>query len=231
MIYITGDQHGRVKEIFEFTERFHTSKEDILIILGDAGFNYWEDSRDDRVKAFLQKLPITLFCIHGNHEKRPYDIPSYHTTEFCGGTAYVEDEYPNIFFAIDGEVYRFNDLDCMAIGGAYSVDKFFRITMGYKWFSNEQPGWDIKKWIEEQLENRNHKIDVILSHTCPSSVEPVEMYLPQISQNMVDKSTEEWLQKIESKTDYTKWYCGHWHTDKTDGKFRFMYHDFEEFIQ
>ena len=35
---------------------------------------------------------------------------------------YVEEEYPNILFAKDGEVYDFCGKSVMTIGGAYSVD-------------------------------------------------------------------------------------------------------------
>ncbi|MDR1771577.1 MAG: metallophosphoesterase [Hungatella sp.] len=40
MIYITGDTHGQFKRVEAFCERFQTKREDILIILGDAGINF-----------------------------------------------------------------------------------------------------------------------------------------------------------------------------------------------
>ena len=48
MIYITGDTHGDMNRIVRFCERMETSKEDIMIILGDVGLNYYGDSRDRR---------------------------------------------------------------------------------------------------------------------------------------------------------------------------------------
>ena len=70
MIYITGDTHGQFGRIEAFCERFGTSREDILIILGDAGINFGGWNRDCVKKRFLESLPITLFCIHGNHDHR-----------------------------------------------------------------------------------------------------------------------------------------------------------------
>ena len=61
-------------------------------------------------KQRLAKLPITLFCIHGNHEMRPGTLLCYHTTEWNDGQVYVEDTYPNLLFAIDGEVYNLGDI-------------------------------------------------------------------------------------------------------------------------
>lgn len=42
MIYITGDTHGDMNRIVRFCERMETSQEDIMIILGDVGLNYYE---------------------------------------------------------------------------------------------------------------------------------------------------------------------------------------------
>ena len=39
MIYLTGDTHGDFERIKDFSDRFHTKKTDIMIILGDAGIN------------------------------------------------------------------------------------------------------------------------------------------------------------------------------------------------
>ena len=46
MIYITGDTHGDFSRIERFCDRFHPSKDDVMIILGDAGFNYYGGKRD-----------------------------------------------------------------------------------------------------------------------------------------------------------------------------------------
>lgn len=40
-IYITGDTHGKFGRIYNFCEKEGTAREDIMIILGDAGINYF----------------------------------------------------------------------------------------------------------------------------------------------------------------------------------------------
>ena len=85
------------------------------------------------------------------------------------------------------------------------------------------------KWVYElfpRLEERNWQVDVVFSHTCPLKYEPVEVFLPGIDQSTVDKSTEEWLDTIESKLHYERWYCGHYHTEKQVDKLRFMFEDY-----
>ena len=65
-------------------------------------------------------------------------------------------------------------------------------------------------------------MDVILSHTCPYKYIPREMFLSGVNQSKVDNSTEYFLDEIESKTSYDKWYCGHYHTNKKIDKIIFM---------
>ncbi len=199
-----------------------------MIILGDAGFNYYGDFRDKHSKYRVSRLPITVFCIHGNHEMRPTDVPGYLTKRFCGGTVWYEEKYPNILFAKDGEIYQFGPFRCIVIGGAYSVDKSYRLEHGWNWFPNEQPDDKIKEYVEKQLSHADNKVDIVMSHTCPNKYEPVEVFLGCIDQSQVDKTTEEWLDRIEERIEYKRWYCGHYHTDKSIDRIRFMFQDIDE---
>lgn len=114
-------------------------------------------------------------------------------------------EYPNILFAEDGEIYDLDGVKALAIGGAYSVDKFYRLQRGFGWWVDEQPSEETKRKIEAFLSARKD-IDIILSHTCPKKYIPTEMFLPMIDQSTVDNSTEEWLDTIEDAVNYKAWY-------------------------
>lgn len=225
MIYLTGDIHGNPLPIINFCKKIELTKEDIIILLGDVGVNYYTGSRDNRIKAKLAKLPVTFLCIHGNHEIRPQNIPSYEPMLWNGGRVLVENKHPNILFAEDGEVYDLNGYKALAIGGAYSVDKFYRLARGFGWWADEQPSDEIKKKTEQVIDKNN--IDIVLSHTCPVKYIPTEMFLPMVDQSKVDNTTEKWLGKIEKTIDYKAWYCGHWHTDKKIDKMHFLYETFE----
>ena len=227
--YITGDTHGDFYRIHSFCYNFNPDPTDIMIILGDAGLNYYGGDRDKHKKFLVSKtVPMTVFCIHGNHEMRPTSIKGYRTKEFCGGTVWYEEQYPNILFAKDGEIYTFGGQKCIVIGGAYSVDKWYRIKNGYNWFEDEQPDDKTKAFVEQQLADNGDKVDIVLSHTCPLKYEPTEVFLSCIDQSQVDQSTEKWLDVIEERVNYKKWYCGHFHTDKTIDKIRFMFEDIAE---
>ena len=230
MIYITGDKHADFREVFYFCYANETTLDDILIVLGDAGINYYANDKDNELKNSLKEhYPITFFCIHGNHEERPENIKTYKTKKFHEGIVYYEEDYPNILFAKDGEVYNFNNHKVLVIGGAYSVDKYFRLARGYNWYESEQPDDKIKNKVKKVLKDLDNKVDIILSHTCPYKYLPREMFLEGIDQSTVDNSTEYFLDEIEESTDYNSWYCGHYHTDKEIDKIIFMFHKIEEF--
>lgn len=223
MIYITGDTHGDLSRISEFCINKKLSQDDIIIILGDVGLNYFADMRDQIQKKTIADLPMELFCIHGNHEIRPENISSYFEKEWNGGKVYIEDAYPNILFAKDGEIYNLNSMTAIAIGGAYSLDKYYRLNMGYPWFEDEQPSYEIKLRVENSLKKSNWNVDIVLSHTCSLRYEPNEVFINGIEQSTIDKSTEIWLDSLESKLNYRYWFCGHYHTNKIIEKMHFLY--------
>ena len=225
MIYVTGDTHGDFSRIAHFCARMNTKPDDIMIILGDAGINFYGGWRDHHKKEFISKLPITLFCIHGNHERRPSTIPSYNEEVWHGGTVYVEKQFPSILFAKDGEVYDLNGLQAIAIGGAYSIDWMLR-TPGQSWWADEQPSDEVKARVEGKLEEFDWRVDVVLSHTVPLKYEPVEVFLPGIDQRKVDKSTEQWLETIEKRLKYEKWYAGHYHTCKEIARLNILFENY-----
>ena len=226
IVYLTGDTHGRFDRIEDFCQRMEVEKGNTFIILGDVGLNYFGDFRDQQKKEQLAALPCTFFCLHGNHEQRPNPLMGYQLGEYHGGKVWLEPQYPNIVFAIDGEVYDFCGHSCIVIGGAYSVDKWYRLSRGLHWWPDEQPSTEIREKVEHVLEQRGWKVDIVLSHTCPLKYEPREVFLPGLDQSTVDKSTEIWLGELESKLHYERWYCGHYHTEKQIDKIRFMSEDY-----
>lgn len=250
-VFITGDKHGDFNKLCSLIRRINTNKEDTIIILGDVGINYYvkklpmEQIKDSgprfknskttkKIKSMLSELSITFFCIHGNHEARPESINSYKTKIWNDGVVYYEEEYPHILFAKDGEIYNINGKKCLVAGGAYSIDKYWRLQQynnGRKdclWFNDEQMSEATKEKIMRTIDS-DIDIDVILSHTCPLRFEPTEVFLSGINQNNVDKSTEIFLDKIYEKIGdkIQQWYCGHYHINKKDKNVSFMFDEME----
>lgn len=279
MYYITGDVHGNAYNLINRCEENNITENDTLIVLGDMGANFHSDIKDILFKKKINNLGTTFFCIHGNHEIRPETIETYKIKEWNLGKVYYEEEFPNILFAIDGEIYNIDDKKTLVIGGAYSVDKYYRafraalnvpsfftseefeylsamtdlsssaytnkaiqkkadrliekippLLMG--WWKDEQPSKKTKELCETKLDEQEWKVDVVLTHTAPLKFEPTEVFIEGLNQDLVDKSTEKWLDDIESKLHYKKWYAGHYHTDKTvQNNFQFLFKSVEKFAE
>lgn len=240
--FVTGDKHRHFDSIRTFCRKAKTRRKDVLIVLGDAGFNYYGDIRDEKLKAKVSRLPITLFCLHGNKENRPQNIGTYGLRSFCGGLVYYEPRFPHLLFAKDGEIYTFKGKKYLAVGGAHSVDKMRCLANGSPFFEDEMPDAQTKRTVEAKLRKNGGKIFGMLTHTCPIDFLPREMFLstkmtataPQkpkrrkaapVFKPDIDRSTEIWLGELEKHLRYRVWLCGHYHTDKSVGKLRMFYRD------
>jgi predicted phosphodiesterase len=120
MIYYTGDIHGSAKGIVAFAQHYELTESDIIVILGDVGANYYGNRRDRYCKDTLAKIKPTVFCIHGNHERRPDTLAGYKQKEWNGDLVWYEDEYPNLLFARDGDIFTMEGTRHLVIGGAWT---------------------------------------------------------------------------------------------------------------
>ena len=218
-IYILGDIHGSITPIRKFHEQQQYSN-NTLILLGDAGINYYLNKKDKKFKSKMEKFGITYFIIRGNHEERPSNLikkdpNDWHTEIFWGNIVYVENDYPHIKYALDyPAIYKIpngiNIIKTLVIPGAYSVDKYYRIKRNWSWFKDEQLTKKEMDMANELIKN-NYFFDLVLSHTCPAIYEPTDLYLSIIDQSLVDKTMERWLNQIEFKISYQLWCWGHYH--------------------
>lgn len=85
MIFFTGDIHGNVNGVADFINKVHPTMEDVIVLLGDVGANYYNGRKDYLMKQWLNDSGTRFLCIHGNHEMRPVNISGYIETEWCGG--------------------------------------------------------------------------------------------------------------------------------------------------
>lgn len=56
----------------------------------------------------------------------------------------MEEKYTSLLFAKDGETYEFAGKNCVAMGGAYIVDKPTRLANNWGWREDDQPSAKIK---------------------------------------------------------------------------------------
>ena len=94
MVYYTGDIHGDIRKICDFILKNNLTSDDVVVILGDAGLNYYGNNKGDaKRKELLDKFNVPILCVHGNHEMRPESINTYSEIPWHDGTVYCEDEY------------------------------------------------------------------------------------------------------------------------------------------
>lgn len=225
-MFTHGDFHGDFSTLNDFCIKYNTTIDDVLVCLGDVGINYYPYLRSRKLKHKIAKKPITLFCVHGNHEARPAHYTGYVRVERFGGYGWIDPEFPNQFFADDGE-FNINGKRILVLGGAYSVDKFYRLMNGWEWFPDEQMPFETQERLLKECEGQHY--DFVFSHTCPLEFQPFDKMIPGLDQNTVDKTMERFLSMIEKVITYGEWHCGHWHINRQlFDNFFFQYNIYDE---
>ena len=212
---ITGDTH---RNFSRFRAIASMPASTAIIILGDVGLNYTLDKDDYDVKKELHDTyPFTFYCVRGNHEARPSDVEGMEIVwdDEVSGHVYMEKDFPRIRYFMDWGVYYIDGLRTLVVGGAYSVDKYYRLSTGRKWFENEllTPA----EMAEcERYVAKNPKFDLVLSHTCPRSFQPTDLFLSFIDQTTVDDSMEVWMDGLAQSMEWGLWMYGHYHRDRIE---------------
>lgn len=211
-VYFTGDTHGKtgIQHLMKNTFEENSA----VIILGDAGCNYYLRKKDDYAKMAFGTGTLTFYLLHGNHEEYPANIPSMKLVwdDEVQNYVYMEEKFPQIHYLVDGEIYYFNGLKTLALGGAYSVDKEWRLQGHGIWFASEQMPVELRQEVLTKVAGQH--FDLVLTHTAPISWEPTHLFLPMVTQNAVDKTMEYWLEEIKSAISFDCWLFGHFHANE-----------------
>ena len=223
MIFITGDTHGEIDfgKLKEFALKHkELTKDDYMIIAGDAGV-VWSEDTLDKYMLLYASLPFSILYIDGNHEN--FDILNSMNVEMWNGGK-VHKITDHIIHLMRGQVFNINGLKFFTMGGATSIDKYMRMEH-ISWWSDENISSDDMKEAHENLEKASYNVDVIVTHSCSEDC----LYFPAMRNGMYIYDTfpeNRSLMYFKETVEYKMWYFGHYHLDaKIDDKRRALYND------
>ncbi len=230
-IFITGDRHADFRRFG--SQYFGAPEGSIVIICGDFGGvwngspseNYWLD--------WLEEKPYTFLFVDGNHEN--FDmLNSYPVSEWNGGKVHFIRK--NILHLMRGQIFDIEGVRFFTFGGARSHDisdgilsmddpdikekikklnreqALFRIDH-LSWWKEEMPSETEMAEGLKNLEKAGNKVDCILSHCAPTSIQDV------FSGGLYEHDTlTDYFEKIRRLCDFKLWFFGHYHDDKMIGQ-------------
>lgn len=230
-IFITGDTHCP-HDIHKLNSKNFPigqtlTKDDIVIICGDAGF-IWSGNKSDKWWIdWISRKPWTTVYVDGNHENHPL-LNSYPIVEFHGAKA--NKICDSLYHIKRGEIMTLRGEKYFCFGGAFSHDVEYR-TEGKSWWQEELPVQDEVDNALRNLEIVNNTVDYVITHDVPSSINYRLGYaLP--SMGYYDKGKyvhlNQFLQNIMDTIHFKVWFAGHYHIDRKIDNVQILYNDIVE---
>lgn len=243
MIYITGDTHSNFDrfELENFSIQTEMTKNDYVIICGDFGGVWTFEEESSREKYWLDWLNtrnFTTLFVDGNHENFTRLYNDYPVEEWHGGKVHKIRDF--VLHLMRGEIFDIDGKRFFAFGGAKSHDiqdgilnldeeeriyeyrkrgAYFRIR-DFSWWDLELPTEEEMKNGLSNLEKINYRVDYIISHCCPTSIQTI------LNPSYKKDHLTDYLQEISEKCNFKKWYFGHYHDYRqVNSEFILLYED------
>lgn len=230
-ILFAGDSHGDLGYLGWVLHQADQFEVDHIVQLGD--FGYWEHREHgveflDRLNDGLEAGGYNFFWLDGNHENHTLLRSRYQPD----GPTHIRS---NIIYLPRGTRWEWDGVSFLAIGGAYSMDKDWRIEQYRKKARYSTSKLSAAKWEqwwpeetitddEVELAIAGGAVDVVLAHDAPLT--------PDLALEFAKKGINFWkndpnttanraqLQRVFDATNPSHWFHGHYHVDyvqKVDG--------------
>lgn len=232
-IYVTGDIHSNPRRFRskDFPDGKKLTKDDYLVILGDFGlvWSQEESLTEEYWLNWLNDKPWTTLFIDGNHEN--FDrLDAYPVSYWNGG--YVHKIRESVIHLMRGYVFDIDGQKCFCMGGAPSHDikdgvydtfeavpphirdnpySLYRINH-LSWWAREIPSAEEYNRAEMNLALNHYEVDFIFTH---ETSKQNKIFLGYYDfKNGDDETLAMWLNEMQARVKYKKWYCGHYHMNR-----------------
>ncbi len=207
-ILAVGDTHGdslTVRAALDEAE----GRADWVVQVGD--FGYWEHTREgvrflDTCNTFAAEAEVPIVFLDGNHENHPLLWERYSESDKTPEGFWTI--RPNVFYAPRGHRWVWDTRRFLALGGAYSIDRYWRKLGDSYWLTEEI--------TNEEADNAaaGGPVDVMFTHDAPLSVHPTanaeKNLFPETSANRAK------IEKVVEATRPSLLVHGHWHVRYSD---------------
>jgi predicted phosphodiesterase len=204
-IFLTGDTHGDLNRFSHprLSGLKKIKKHDTLIICGDFGFIWDGSKREKRILKWLGKRRFDVLFVDGVHENFD-ELEKYEVEDWCGGkTRKISGKLRQL---MRGSVFEIDGQRVFAFGGG-ELDEGEHAQLGNK----HSPKKDDFDRAMESLENVDNKVDYIVSYEPPTQIAEFLALNKNID---ISDSLSYFLDEINRKTDYGRWFFGKHHIDK-----------------
>ena len=208
MVYITGDLHGDFSR-FSSPAMRRLRKGDTLIVCGDFGFIWNGDKKEEALLKKIGSRPYAVLFLDGCHEN--FDLlKEYPVTDWKGGRAQVISG--NLVHLMRGQLYTLEGYRFFTFGGGESRE--YDLRDGAKtWWEEEMPSEEEMLHGLKTLESHGNRVDYILTHE-PSGKACTYSGGPNARLDGINI----YLNQIEDKVQFERWFFGSLHLDKVLSK-------------
>jgi predicted phosphodiesterase len=187
-ILMAGDIHGETEHGRTLVRMAKKRGCDLVFALGD--FGYWEHQPDgvkylDSLNMACNVNNIPMYFLDGNHDKTSLLLEKYDTPELVDKEGFMLVR-PYIRYARRGLRWTWDDCRFIALGGAYSVDKEYRLRLeaqgGLNQYARHQQYRPGDLWFPEEemtdedmddiLQADVTPVDIMLAHDKPRASNP-----------------------------------------------------------
>lgn len=185
---VLGDTHGNAEWLSRYV--FPTARAlDVTAIVQVGDYGFWEHLPagvlfNDEVEKLASKSGIDFYWLRGNHDKSSLALEKYGDRRDEDGFVFIRD---HVKFIPDGLLWVWKGRTFRAFGGAYSVDKNWRI--------------DQEKAMYER-DVRKEEYRASASNRQPKRIEPHTGSLWFPEEEMSDEDMSRYLAEDSSQIDF-----------------------------